>query len=64
MPAWHGQAVPDRRFTFDCLRRESKTSEVLTAYVLRAVAPTPQMILDHYLNVRAVDVIAAWNTLS
>jgi predicted SAM-dependent methyltransferase len=54
-------AVPDRHFTFDYVRRESKTSEVLPAHVLKAVSPTPQMMLDHYLNVRAVDFIAAWN---
>jgi predicted SAM-dependent methyltransferase len=54
-------AVPDRRFTFDYLRRESKTSEVLSAYALRAKSPTPYSILDHYLNVRKVDFIAAWN---
>lgn len=54
-------AVPDRRYTFDYLRRELKTSEILTAYALKAVSPTPLSILDQYLNSRAVDFVAAWN---
>jgi methyltransferase family protein len=53
-------AVPDRRFTFDYLRRESHLSDALTAYVLRARIPTPFAILDHFLNFREVDNIKAW----
>ena len=54
-------AIPDRRFTFDLLRQETKASEVLNAYAQRARSPTSQCIMDHYLNVRKVDFYAAWD---
>jgi hypothetical protein len=54
-------AVPDRRFTFDILRQETKISEVLNAHAQRAKSPTSQCIMDHYLNVRKVDFFAAWD---
>lgn len=45
-------AVPDKRFTFDLMREESRLSDVLSAYVVRARMPQPQAIIDHVLNVR------------
>jgi hypothetical protein len=54
-------AVPDRRFTFDYLRQETKTSELINAYAQKAMSPTSQCIADHYLNVRKVDFRAAWD---
>ena len=54
-------AIPDRRFTFDLLRQETKASEVLNAFAQRVKSPTSQCIMDHYLNVRKVDFYAAWN---
>lgn len=51
----HGQirlAVPDKRFTFDLMREESRMSDVLSAYVVRARTPQPQAIIDHVMNVR------------
>lgn len=45
-------AVPDKRFTFDLMREESRMSDVLSAYVLRARIPQPQAIIDHVMNVR------------
>ena len=54
-------AIPDRRFTFDLLRQETKASEVLNAYAQPARSPTSQCIMDHYLNVRKVDFYAAWD---
>ncbi len=53
--------VPDRRFTFDYLRRESRLCDIVNAYVLRARTPLPIAILDHFISVRRVDVQAAWN---
>jgi SAM-dependent methyltransferase len=53
--------VPDRRFTFDYLRRETTLADVLYAYVRRARTPLPMSILDHTLNVAKVDAIAAWH---
>lgn len=43
-------AVPDRRFTFDCLREDSRLSDVMTAHLARARRPMPQAILDYELN--------------
>ena len=55
-------AIPDRRFTFDYLRENSKLSEVLNAYAHRAKTPMSQSVMDHHLNVRKVDFIAAWDS--
>jgi SAM-dependent methyltransferase len=54
-------AVPDRRFTFDYLRRESSVADALDAYVRRARVPLPHAILDHFINHCSVDAISAWN---
>ncbi len=40
-------AIPDRRYTFDFLRRESTLADALGAYVQRARSPLPRAILDH-----------------
>jgi hypothetical protein len=53
-------AVPDRRYTFDFLRRETELHEILDAYVQRATVPTPHVVLDHLLNFREVDLHQAW----
>lgn len=52
--------VPDKRFTFDYTRRVSEPPEVLNAFLHGTRRPLPWNILDHLLNVRAVDVAAAW----
>lgn len=54
-------AIPDRRFTFDFLRRESTLADVLDCYVRRARAPTPRAILDHFLNYAEIDAAKAWS---
>lgn len=53
-------AVPDRRFTFDFLRRETELSDVLAAYLTSPRVPQPAAILDYYLNATEVDTAAAW----
>jgi hypothetical protein len=53
-------AIPDKRFTFDFLRRETELSDVLDAYVTSARVPKPRSILDYYLNATPVDPFAAW----
>jgi SAM-dependent methyltransferase len=54
-------AVPDRRYTFDYLRPESRIYDVLDSYIRRARAPLPRVILEnHYLS-REVDCGKAWN---
>jgi hypothetical protein len=53
-------AIPDKRFTFDILRRESELSDILDPYVTSARVPKPRAILDYYLNATQVDPLAAW----
>lgn len=53
-------AVPDRRYTFDLLRRETQLHEILDAHLHRATVPTPHVVLDHCLNFRTVDLRDAW----
>ncbi|MFL9907889.1 class I SAM-dependent methyltransferase [Paraburkholderia sp. RL17-337-BIB-A] len=53
-------AIPDRRFTFDFLRRETELADVLDSYVTAARVPKPRAILDYYLNATPVDPWAAW----
>jgi SAM-dependent methyltransferase len=52
--------VPDRRFTFDYLRRESRLCDIVNAYVLKARTPLPIAILDFFISMRQVDLQAAW----
>ncbi|CAG9267969.1 methyltransferase domain-containing protein [Paraburkholderia caribensis] len=52
--------VPDRRFTFDYLRRETKAEDVLAAHAIKARVPQPQQILEYFLNYVDVDRMAAW----
>ena len=54
-------AIPDRRYTFDYLRFESRIHDVLDAYIRRARAPLPRMILEYFGLIREVDRGAAWN---
>ncbi len=56
-------AIPDRRFTFDFLRRETSLSDVLAAQVVGARVPQPIALLDYYLNATEVDCGAAWKGL-
>ncbi|MBV8916239.1 MAG: class I SAM-dependent methyltransferase [Acetobacteraceae bacterium] len=53
-------AVPDRRYTFDLLRRESGLADVLDAYLRRARAPLPRAVLEFVLMTREVSAQKAW----
>jgi len=54
-------AVPDRRFTFDCLREDARLSDVLTAHLSGARRPMPQAILDSQLNAAPeADFVKLW----
>jgi 2-polyprenyl-3-methyl-5-hydroxy-6-metoxy-1,4-benzoquinol methylase len=54
-------AIPDRRFTFDYVRGETRLSDILTAYLVRARVPQPREVLDFVLNAKKVDVQKAWS---
>lgn len=59
----HGQirlVVPDKRYTFDYVRRETALQDVIDSYIRRARRPLPANIFDHVVNVRYVDTAAAW----
>lgn len=53
-------AIPDKRFTFDYLRRPTELTSVLVAYLNRARIPNTQCILDFCLNEVAIDCALAW----
>jgi SAM-dependent methyltransferase len=52
--------VPDKRFTFDYLRDESRLSDVLDAFVRRARVPQPHSIIDFALGASEVNCAEAW----
>jgi SAM-dependent methyltransferase len=54
-------AIPDRRYTFDYLRFESRIHDVLDAYLRRARSPVPRLIIEHCSLVSFVDCVAAWD---
>ncbi len=54
-------AIPDRRFTFDYLRRTSNLTDVLEAYVLKRRVPGASRVLDFTLNMADVDCGKAWD---
>lgn len=53
-------AVPDRRFTFDYFRRESRLPEVLASYIAHARIPQPYSLIDHCLAAADVSTADAW----
>ena len=54
-------AIPDRRYSFDILRFESRPHDVLDAYLRRVRVPMPRLLMEHMSLVREVDCRAAWN---
>jgi SAM-dependent methyltransferase len=54
-------AIPDRRYSFDFLRRETELADVLDAYVRRASAPLPRFVMDFVLQTREVPLSQAWS---
>jgi 2-polyprenyl-3-methyl-5-hydroxy-6-metoxy-1,4-benzoquinol methylase len=53
--------VPDKRFTFDHLRRNTQVAEVLVAHLVKARVPQPQQILDFLVNFAPLDAQAVWD---
>jgi hypothetical protein len=54
-------AIPDKRFTFDYLRQETRLSDVIQSHLIRARIPQPQYVLDFHLNAVKVDCASAWD---
>lgn len=53
-------AVPDRRYTFDLLRRETTLADVLAPHVVGARIPQPREIIDFALHHAEVNAGLAW----
>jgi hypothetical protein len=51
-------AIPDKRYTFDALRRTSSGSELVDAYVRRLRKPDVRQIFDHFTSYRDIDTAA------
>ena len=56
-------AIPDKRYCFDYLRRETEAVDVLAAHLSGARIPSPRQIIDFVLNYTEVDKAKAWNGL-
>lgn len=54
-------AIPDMRYTFDCLRRETVFSDVLAAYIARARCPMPREVIDFVSNAADVRSDLLWH---
>jgi hypothetical protein len=54
-------AIPDMRYTFDCLRRETVFSDLLPAYVARARRPMPREVMDFICNAAEVRSDLLWH---
>jgi len=54
-------AVPDKRLTFDYLRGESTTSEVIGAYLDRPRRPSARQVFAHFSLAVELDVAVAWS---
>ena len=53
-------AIPDRRFTFDYLRRELSVAELVAARLLRARVPQPQAVLEFLTYFTDVNPVSMW----
>lgn len=59
----HGEvrlAIPDRRYTFDYLRAETRLSDVLAAYLVTARIPQAHEIIDFCINKVEIDTATIW----
>ena len=52
--------IPDRRYTFDYLRAETRLCDVVSTYLVRARVPQPREIIDFCVNKVQIDVANAW----
>ena len=53
-------AIPDRRYSFDLLRRETTLTDLIDAHLRGARRPTPGQVFDLNANAVAHDHVAAW----
>jgi predicted O-methyltransferase YrrM len=53
-------AIPDRRYCFDCLRRDSSLAEFIDAFLRGNQRPTPGQVFDFAAHYVGIDATAAW----
>ncbi len=53
-------AIPDRRYSFDLLRRETTLTDLIDAHLRGAKRPSPGQVFDLNANAVAHDHVAAW----
>ncbi|HBK07099.1 MAG TPA: class I SAM-dependent methyltransferase [Acetobacteraceae bacterium] len=53
-------AIPDRRFTFDYLRQETRVGDLIDAWMRRNRRPSPANVFDFCANSVIVDAGTAW----
>lgn len=53
-------AIPDKRYTFDALRRETFIEDIRHAYFQKAKRPSLDQVIDHIKNVVILDREFAW----
>jgi hypothetical protein len=53
-------AVPDKRYTFDYLRRTSSVTDIVDAFIRRRRVPSGSRVLDFTINMVHVDCAKAW----
>ena len=56
-------AVPDRRYSFDVLRRETSLSELVGNHLAGARRPTPAQVFDYNAHAVELDHITAWTAM-
>lgn len=56
-----GLIIPDKRYTFDILRRESNIVDAIDAYLQKLRKPSARQIFDHFRHYVSVDACAIWS---
>lgn len=54
-------SVPDKRYTFDYLRPETVTADLIEAYLRKLKKPSIRHIFDHYSAFSEIDIVDAWS---
>lgn len=54
-------AIPDRRYTFDVLRAETRAADVLASHLVRARRPQAREIIDYMTHLVDVDTWKIWD---
>lgn len=52
--------IPDKRFTYDYLRHETRLPDVVYAHLIKARAPQPHVVHEYVMNVVKLDGSLAW----